>query len=190
MLISKYGGVFVDNIKIIEKLKNKFNISYEEAKIALEKSNWNILDAVVYLESIGKVARPAVSTYFSNEYNGSYEEAKSNNSDFKESKEYKKESLYQSFFEEACKIIDKCNNIFFKIKRHNAVIINLPLTVMIVLIFFAFWIIIPSAMIALFFDMEFSIEGKDIENSKVNYVFKVLSDSVNKIKEEFKKGKK
>lgn len=180
----------MDNIKIVEKLKNKFNISYEEAKIALEKSNWDILDAVVYLESIGKVPKPSVSTYFSNEYNESYKEAKSNDSDFKKGKGHKKGSLYQGFFEGACKIIDKCNNIFFKIKRHNAVIINLPLTVMIVLIFFAFWIIIPSAVIALFFDMEFSIGGKDIENSKINYVFKVLSDSVNKIKEEFKKGRK
>ena len=43
------------NLKLIDKLKNKTNISYEEAKIVLEKSNWDILDAILYLEKKGKL---------------------------------------------------------------------------------------------------------------------------------------
>lgn len=45
----------MEDHKLIDKLKNETNISYEEAKIAIEKSNWDILDAFVYLEENGKV---------------------------------------------------------------------------------------------------------------------------------------
>lgn len=180
----------MENIKVVEKLKKKFNISYEEAKLALEKTNWDILDAVVYLEEVGRIPKPFRSNYFSNESNDSYEESASKNDNFKEDKYTKKESLHQGAFEAICKFIDKCNNIFFKIKRYDNELINLPLTVMLVLVLFAFWIIIPSAIVALFFEIEFSVQGKNIESSKVNNVFKELSEGVRKIKEEFNKVKK
>lgn len=35
----------MEDYKLVEKLKNEANISYEEAKIALEQSSWDILDA-------------------------------------------------------------------------------------------------------------------------------------------------
>ena len=48
-----------ENIKLIEKLKDKANISYEDAKEALENSDWDILDAMIYLEKKGKIKRPS-----------------------------------------------------------------------------------------------------------------------------------
>lgn len=58
----------MENHKLIDKLKNETNISYEEAKIALEKSNWDILDAFVYLEEKGEIQKPSVSIFYTNEY--------------------------------------------------------------------------------------------------------------------------
>ncbi|MGM9974626.1 MAG: ubiquitin, partial [Clostridiaceae bacterium] len=40
----------MDKINLVDKLRTKANISYEEAKVALENNNWDILDAMVYLE--------------------------------------------------------------------------------------------------------------------------------------------
>ena len=45
----------MEDIKLIEKLRDKANISYEEAKEVLEKNNWDILDAIIYLEKKGKI---------------------------------------------------------------------------------------------------------------------------------------
>ena len=56
-----------ENIKLIEKLKDKANISYEDAKEALENSDWDILDAVIYLEKKGKVKRPSISAFYTND---------------------------------------------------------------------------------------------------------------------------
>lgn len=36
--------------EMIEKLMNKAKVSYEEAESALEKNNWDLLDAMIYLE--------------------------------------------------------------------------------------------------------------------------------------------
>ena len=63
----------MDDFSIVEKLKNKTNISYEEAKEALEKSNWDILDAMVFLEKEKKIEPPSVSVYFTNNSNISEE---------------------------------------------------------------------------------------------------------------------
>ena len=45
----------MDHFEMVEKLRTKANVTYEEAKAALEASDWDILDALVLLESEGKV---------------------------------------------------------------------------------------------------------------------------------------
>ena len=87
-----------------------------------------------------------------------------------------------------CKIIDTCNNVFFEIKRENKTFIRIPFTVIILLLLFAFWIVIPLAIIGLFFDIEFSLSGKRIETNKINNVFKDISANIKKVKDRLKKG--
>ena len=43
------------NLEKVEKLRKKADITYEEAKAALESCDWDILDAIVKLEAEGKV---------------------------------------------------------------------------------------------------------------------------------------
>ena len=45
----------MDHYEMVEALRTKAQVTYEEAKAALEKSEWNLLDALVLLESEGKV---------------------------------------------------------------------------------------------------------------------------------------
>ncbi len=53
----------MDNFEKVEKLREHANVTYEEAKQALENSNWDILDAMIYLEQGGKVHGPEQSSY-------------------------------------------------------------------------------------------------------------------------------
>ena len=173
-------------IDMVEKLKNKFNISYEEAKFALETTNWNMLDAVVYLEDLGRIKKPLISTYFTNEHKETPKEALI---EVKEYKSKKKDNIFENFFESICQIIDKGNNIFFIIRRKERTLVRLPITVMILLLLFAFWVIIPLFIIGLFFEMEYSLSGYNMENSDINKLFNSLSHFANNIKNE-NKGKK
>lgn len=177
----------MDKLKLVEKLQAKTNITYEEAKNALEKNEWDILDTMVYLEQRGKVERPSVSVFYSNQ-----EKVNSNREDigYTEDTEDSKSDGKNSFegvFESVCKFIDKCNNIFLEIKRKEKVLLKIPLTVLIVLLFFGFWMIIPLMIVGLFFDIEFSLSTKVVNVDKVNNVLRDISEHVQNIKKKFKK---
>ena len=47
----------MDHFEMTEKLRERANVSYEEAKEALELNEWDILEAIVYLEREGKTSR-------------------------------------------------------------------------------------------------------------------------------------
>ena len=45
----------MDRFELVEKLVKSTGVSFEDAKIALESSGWDLLDAAVWLERNGKV---------------------------------------------------------------------------------------------------------------------------------------
>ena len=52
----------MDRLNLVEKLRTKTGITYEDAKMVLEINNWDILDAILDLERQGKIKGPSVST--------------------------------------------------------------------------------------------------------------------------------
>lgn len=174
----------MDKFKLVEKLKDKANVSYEEAKDALESSNWDILDAMLYLEEHGNVEKQSIREIYTNEYNKSY----SNEEDLNKDKEKKysnnsKDNIdFQGIFEFICRAIDTSNNIFLEIKRRGVVLLKFPLTVIILLLFFTFWVTIPIMITGLFFEVEFFLATKRVDEEKV--------DKINKVFAELSKGAK
>lgn len=177
----------MEKLKLVDKLKNKANISYEEAKDALEKSNWDMLEAMLYLEAQGKVQKPSLSIFYTNESKESYNENGEEVNLKKDTNEnnFENKNSFEGVFEAICKAIDTCNNIFIEIIRNSRVILKIPFTVLIVLLFFAFWIVIPLMIITLFFNMEFLVSSKKIDVDKINKVFKETSKVVKDVKGKF-----
>ena len=91
--------------------------------------------------------------------------------------QYKKEEK-KSFLEIICGLIDTLNNIFFKIVRNDQVLIKLPLTVVILLLFFTFWISVPLFIIGFFYDVEYSFVGRGAENKKINNFLRNVSREI------------
>lgn len=177
----------MEKLKLVDKLKNKANISYEEAKDVLEKSNWDMLEAMLYLEAHGKVQKPSISIFYTNESKESYNEDGEEVNLKKDTNEnnFENKNSFEGVFEAICKAIDTCNNIFIEIIRNSRVILKIPFTVLIVLLFFAFWIVIPLMIIGLFFNMEFLVSSKKIDVDKINKVFKETSKVVKDVKGKF-----
>lgn len=177
----------MEKLKLVDKLKNKANISYEEAKDVLEKSNWDMLEAMLYLEAHGKVQKPSISIFYTNESKESYNENGEEVNLKKDTNEnnFENKNSFEGVFEAICKAIDTCNNIFIEIIRNSRVILKIPFTVLIVLLFFAFWIVIPLMIIGLFFNMEFLVSSKKIDVDKINKVFKETSKVVKGVKGKF-----
>lgn len=178
------GGLFMESYKLIEKLKNETNISYEEAKIALEKSEWDILDAFLYLEEMEKIPKASVNIYYTNEEkdNKNSREIFINKNQNNTYNNEKKENKFEGLFVRVCKIIDTCNNIFFEMKKENKTFLRIPITVVILLLLFVFWLAIPLFILGLFLNIEFSISGNGAEINKINHVLKVMSSNMKKSK--------
>lgn len=180
----------MEDIKLIEKLRDKANISYEEAKEVLEKNNWDILDAIIYLEKKGKIKGPSVETFYTNESKDAY----INNQNIaiynkgEEKRNSRNTNGFEGIFEAVCRVIDTCNNIFLEIAKDGKMFLKIPFTVLILLLIFTFWIVIPLVIVGLFFDIEFSVASKRVNTDKANKIFKEISLVVKKIKEEIKKG--
>ena len=183
----------MDKIKLVDKLRTKANITYEEAKAALEMNNWDILEAVVYLEEQGRVKRPSVSIFYTHEDKESYTSSDEDNSK-DEGSAYGSEQSKNSFngiFEAIIKVIDTGNNIFIEIIKKGTILLKVPLTVIILLLLFGFGMIIPLMIVALFFDIEFLIASDRVDIGKLNEVNKVfgkMSKAARDIKEKFKEG--
>ncbi len=188
----KAGGKFVDKLNLVEKLREKTGITYEDAKRVLEINNWDILDAILDLEKQEKVKGPSVSIFYTNEYKESYEEENTeyNFEEIKKDSNYKSNNTFEGIFEVICKAIDTCNNIFIEIKGKNNFFLKFPLTVVIVLLIFGFWLLIPLVVIGLFLDIEFSVESKKINTNKINDILSKILKEVQKIKGKGKVGGK
>jgi hypothetical protein len=174
----------MESYKLVEKLKNETNISYEEAKIALEKSGWDILDAFLYLEEMEKIPKDSVNIYYTNEEkdNKNSREILINKNQNNTYNNGKKETKFEGLFVRVCKIIDICNNIFFEIKKENKTFLRIPITVVILLLLFVFWLAIPLFILGLFLNIEFSVSGNGPEINKINHVLKVMSSNMKKNK--------
>ena len=170
----------MDNFEKVEKLREHANVTYEEAKQALENSNWDILDAMIYLEQGGKVHGPEQSSYTTQT-----EKVKIEINE-KESKSTFSDNL-KRFSDWCLGLIEKGNNNSFCVERDNKEIFRMPTTLLVVLLVFAFWVVTPLLVIGLFFNMRYQFTGPDVRSVDIdlNKAMDSAADAAESIKNEF-----
>ncbi len=170
----------MDNFEKVEKLREHANVTYEEAKQALESSNWDILDAMIYLEQNGKVKGPEKTSYTTQD-----ESIKIEVED-KEPQNNAKGTL-KKFWDWCLKWIRRGNNNSFCVDRYDKEVLKMPINVLIILILFSastvFWIL----LICLFFNFRYRFIGPDIKtvDFDINQTMDMAADTVENIKSEF-----
>ena len=153
----------MDHYEMVENLRNNANVTYEEAKAALEASDWDMLDALVLLEGEGKVnqATPEFTT-------------KEKEEPRRPARSREKGSL-SKLGAWIRKMITLGNNNQFVINRKGTEMVSMPITVMALLTVLV-W---PFSLIVLFagffLGTRYAFRGPDI-NTTVN-------DFVNKAQE-------
>jgi len=171
----------MEHIEMVEKLREKANISYEEAKNALEQANWDLLDAMVYLEKEGKVKEE--STSYSTK-----REKKS-----KQSYDIPKDTvgvgdLFSRFFRFLGKLIQKGNQNHLNVYKEGNPVISIPVTVFAILLMCTFGTTLFVMILGLFFGFHYSISGPDLGREDVNKVIHKASEVADNIKDEFKEA--
>lgn len=169
----------MERIEMVEKLMSKANVSYEEAQQALEKNNWDLLDAMVYLERQGKVK--------TSQENKSIVLEKESSEDKKE----KKQRGVGAMFGRVCRfiknLIKKGNENYFEINKEGEKPIKISLTISTLLLIIAFWPVVVLLVVGLFLGYKYSLTGPDIKCDTVNDILGKASSSAEDIKNDFNK---
>ena len=193
----------MERLEKVEQLIDKAGCSYVEAKDALERNNWNLLDAIIQLEHDGKAVKSSAS-YKAAEpkeeaKSGSYDEPeviRAEEAEHMKPDEFKeaRQSGYgrgnfgedarhygqqaagsaKSFFSRVKDALTK--NYMTIFSRNGNQILRLPMWVTLILLLGWFWGIIMISLVLMLFGCRFHFEGRDFGRTNVNSTFDRWSD--------------
>lgn len=150
----------MEPLEMIEKLMDKANVTYEEAKEALETCNWDILDALLYLEKAGKAQAPEEAVY-TTKVEEDEEPAKE-----EDPKSYGSETVVNTLKKLGAwciRMIQIGNRNFLKISHKEREVIDLPLTVAVIAVLAAPPFVLGLAIVGVFCECRYSFYGPEIK---------------------------
>ncbi len=165
----------------VEKLRERTGISYEEAKKALEKTNGDLLEAVINLEKQNRIQPPQSGGY----YHSREEKMKAQAGGSRKSTGGQAKKGDSSSFGEVmgniirfCKeLIHKGNTNSFEVVKGGTKVMVVSMTVFVLFLIFAFWVVIPLIIIGLIFGYRYRFEGPDLGKAEVNRAMDTVSDA-------------
>src|SRR5690606_29709211 len=130
MQVNHKGGIaLMDRLEQIERLRERANVSYDEAKQAYEAADGDLLEAMIILERQGKVKPPEGDGFYSSErpkpVEVTAEEENSNGDSFTDG--------LQRFWDFLVRLIHKGNSTSFEVSQHEVTKVKLPMTIMVLL---------------------------------------------------------
>lgn len=177
----------MDQLEKVEKIREKTGVSYEEAKEALDASNGDVLDAIVYLEVKGKIKGPEATVY-STKADTSSEEFQEAAKNYQTADQEHFGDIVKRFLKWCGNLIKKgCEN-FFIVSRHNEEIMTVPVIVLALVLLLMFWCIFPLMIVGLFFGFKYSFRGAIAKAVDVNKACDMAADACESMKQEFKEG--
>jgi len=170
----------------VEKLREKANVGYAEAKEALDNANGDILDALIYLEQQGKSVIPASGGFYSG--NGTYAEDQqyaAYGEGYAERKGETFSDLLRRFGRFCLMVLEKGNSNFLDATKGDSLMFSFPVTALVILLIFFFWIIVPLFIVSLFFGFRYHFRGEDLGRDTVNSVMDGAANVVDDVKKSF-----
>jgi len=176
-------------IEKVEKLREKADVTYAEAKEALDRSGGSLLDALIDLESSGKVAKPAGGGFYSGadlpiqtEYSGSYSDSRKS-TDTGSGENFA--DLMKRFGEFCLKMFNKGLENHLVAFKGDEQLFSCPVLVVIALAIASFGITILLFAVSLLCGFRYQFSGDDLNKESVNSVMDSASDVADDIKRTF-----
>lgn len=164
----------MDHFEMAEKLRRKTGVSYEEAKAALEAADWDMLDALLYLESKGRLGTGAAAGYTTR--------PREENHFYTADIPVSGKSVIERIFSALSAFIKKCNATTLEVRRRKHVVLELPATVVLLLAIIGFKHLLFAIAISLFFGFSYRFSGEgsnDTVNSMMGKASKTVEDILN-----------
>ena len=174
-------------IEQVEKLREYANVSYDEAKAALEGANGDILQAVIDLERQGKINTPEGEGKFvsdsiqKQDYQKGAKGKKAYTGEKQHSGDTFKESM-NKLWAFIAGIIHKGNINALVVEKNGEQLVKLPVTALVILLLCAFWIVVPLLVVGLFFSFRYYFAGPDLGTNSVNDALQTVSNTAEELK--------
>lgn len=186
----------VVTLEQVEKLKEKTNVSYEEAKAVLERHNGDLLEALIELERRGKAQTAASGGFYTTRPDGAPEvelvltpppgpdrgkKSKGGQKWAYSKKTYRAEAggLGDALRDLVRKSI--CN--YLEVWRNGQRQTTVPILVLILLVVFFFPVSLPLLLVGLFLGCRYRFGGPDLDREDLNRVMDRVSDTVGEVRD-------
>lgn len=177
----------MEKLEKVEKIREKTGVSYDDAKNALEACDYDVLDAIIYLEKLGKIAEPKTASYTTTpEQTASDEFVKAQQTYQEDCKKQSFGQVVDKFLHWCGKILKKSLNTKFVVLHHDEQAAEIPVLALVLLLIFAFWVTLPLMVIGLFFDFKYHFHGVDKVTIDLNEMCDKASDACGTIKQDIK----
>ena len=173
----------MDMFEKVDKLRERANVSYEEAKNALDRANGDILDAMIILEREGKTRQQG-----SESYSTAYTAEQQTNQGYgnagcdQNAQNTCRQNDGRTFGDKLKALFHKSTVNYIAIDRKGERIVRLPIIAAIAIVLFAWYAAIIAVIVSLFLDCKYSFEGQD-EMKAANDVAGKAGDIADQVKE-------
>ena len=169
----------MDKIAMVEDIRRRTGLNYEQAKAVLEEADWDLLDALVTLEKQGKVSASSYSTKDA-------EEEPSYTSYAEQADKRSGKDGWQNFWGWCKRMVHKGNTNHFRVIQDGTDKLTIPVTLFVLLLVFAPYVVIPLLIVGLFFRMHYRFIGEDLGKDVINQGFEKASQAAEAVKDEFR----
>jgi len=176
-------------IEKAEKLCDKANVSFTEAKEALDNSGGDVLDALIYLEKQGKTGTPDGGGFYTGEQSSQKKENTSAgsgyNNNYRSGDSEDFAGLMRRFGRFCTRLINKSLNNYLEASKNGEHLFSIPVLILILLLCISFWITPLVFVITLFCGFRYRFTGEDLGKDSVNSVMDSATEVVEDVKRSF-----
>ena len=175
----------MDDLEKVETIRTKCNVSYTDAKAALDAADGNVLDAIIWLESQGKTqttSAHAASLSASGVAAEDVARAAAQAAYEKSSEKTDFSKKMDSVWEYLKKLFRLSLDTKFIATRRDAIILNIPILIPIIALF-AWGATIWLMLIGLFFGMRYRIDSDGDVPGSINNLMDHAADAADDIKQ-------
>lgn len=176
----------MDRLEKAEKVCAKTGVSFEDAKTALEACDYDVLDAIVWLEQHGK-ARAGASAHAST---GPEQDVSS--AEMSQAQSAYERATQDAGFTRALnrvlewikRLLRKSVDTSFVVEHRGRQVISIPTLLLVLLVVFAFWITLPLLVIGLFCNFKYHFEGIGRLTVDINEMADKVADGAESLKKD------
>ncbi|MBR3158920.1 MAG: DUF4342 domain-containing protein [Atopobiaceae bacterium] len=175
----------MEKLDKVEIVRQKTGVTYEEARSALEQTDYDVLDAIVLLEQQGKAHTQTRTAH----HTTTAEESALSSQMVEAQQAYERSSRRTGFSEVFARLMESLKRlcargleVSFVVERNGEQVLTIPVLILVILILFLFPATIPLLIVGLFFGFRYHFEGVGDTSINVNDIMDRAADGAESIK--------